>query len=103
MGRRQAVLALAGALSMVAIGCGEETLDTDDLQQTISDGLEEQVGVAPESVECPDDITMEEGSEFECTGTAPNGEEFTIQVTQTDDEGNIEFEVPPQETGGGGT
>jgi hypothetical protein len=103
MRRRQAVLALAGTLSVLTFGCGEETLDTDDLQQTISDGLEEQVGVAPESVECPDDITMEEGSEFECTGTAPNGDEFTIQVTQTDDEGNIEFEVPPQETGGGGS
>ena len=95
------VLALAGALSVLAIGCGEETLDTDDLQTTISDGLEEQAGVAPESVSCPDDITVEEGSEFECTGTAPNGDEFTIQVTQTDDEGNIEFEVPPQESGGG--
>jgi Domain of unknown function (DUF4333) len=96
------VVALAGALSVLAIGCGEETLDTDDLQSTISSGLEEQVGVAPESVECPDDITVEEGSEFQCTGTAPNGDEFTIDVTQTDDEGNIEFEVPPQDTGGGG-
>jgi hypothetical protein len=102
MRKRLAVLVLAVALSALAIGCGEETLDVDDLESTISSGLEEQVGVAPESVECPDDVTAEEGGEFECTGTAPNGDEFTIDVTQTDDEGNIEFEVPPQETGQGG-
>jgi hypothetical protein len=101
MGKRQVVLAFAGAMSMLAIGCGEETLDQDDLQTTISDGLEKQVGTAPESVSCPDDVKVEQGGTFECTGTAPNGEEFTIDVTQKDDEGNIEFEVPPQEAGGG--
>lgn len=51
----------------------------------------------PEGAECPDDIEIEEGREFNCTLTAPNGDEVDVDVTLTDDEGGFEAVVPPQQ------
>jgi Domain of unknown function (DUF4333) len=64
-------------------------LDVDRLETTLTEGLEEQTGVAIESVECPEEVPMEAGNEFECIATDDQGNTGTIIVTQDDDEGNI--------------
>lgn len=46
------------------------------------------------SVACPDDIEAEEGKEFDCTLTAPNGDEVRVNVTLTNDDGGFEAVVP---------
>lgn len=101
MRRGGAILAMC-AMALVA-GCGEETADPADLEQEISADLTESAGVEPESVDCPDDIALEEGETFECTVTAPNGDTFIFAGSITDSEGSFEGEVPPEqfEEGGG--
>lgn len=108
--RRRGVILVGSVVCAAALlaGCGEETADPAELEEEISSDLTESAGVAPESVECPDDVAFEEGETFECTVTAPNGDTVTFVATMTDDEGSFEGEVPPEqfeeeETGGAGT
>jgi hypothetical protein len=87
-------------LSLVVVaalvgGCGERVFDQADVENQISQKLADQVGETAE-VACPSDPPAEEGATFECTGTAPNGDEFTIEVEATGDD-RFEFVVPPQQ------
>jgi uncharacterized protein DUF4333 len=89
---------LALIVSLVLVACdGTLTvtrfLDIDRLETTLTEGLEEQTGVVIESVECPDEVVMEVGNEFECTATDDQGNTGTIVVTQDDDEGNITWRL----------
>jgi Domain of unknown function (DUF4333) len=81
------------ACAALAAGCGEETVDTADLESQIESDLTESAGVAPESVVCPDDIPLEQGEPFECTVTAPNGDEVVFEGELTDDDGSFEGQV----------
>ena len=91
-------VALLATASLAIAGCGN-TLDTDDLEGQLVDQLSEDAGVDPAdvSVDCPDDIEAEEGREFECTLTAPNDDEVTVEVTLTNDDGGFEAVVPPEQ------
>ncbi|MGI8727064.1 MAG: DUF4333 domain-containing protein [Solirubrobacterales bacterium] len=85
----------AAALS----ACGTETIDAGDLEQELAEQLSPQARVDPAdvSVECPEDQEVAEGSEFQCTLVAPNGDDVQVDVTLTDDQGGFEAEVPPQQ------
>ena len=95
---RTAFAGLAAVVALGLAGCGN-TLDTDDLESQLVDQLSADAGVDPEdvSVDCPDDIEAEEGREFECTLTAPNDDEVTVEVTLTNDDGGFEAVVPPEQ------
>ena len=83
------VLAAAALLG----GCGEDTLDTSQIEEEITPAIEEQTGTREVGVDCPDDIEAEEGADFECDLTAQGGVEAKVKVTQEDDEGNVRWEV----------
>jgi hypothetical protein len=91
--------AIAVLAAMGIAACGEETVDSADLETKLADQLSAQAGVNPEdvSVSCPDDEAKEEGNEFDCTLTAPNGDEVTINVTLTEGGDSFEAEVPRQQ------
>ncbi len=72
---------------------GSSGLDMEKLENGIFDGIEEQTGVEMESVECPEEMDEEEGLNFECTATDTSGESVQVRVVQTDDEGNVEWEI----------
>ena len=84
-----AVLA-CGALGLTA--CGTKTVETGDVEKEISTKLEEQQGVKPDKVECPEDMEAKKGKKYTCTLTA-EGQELKTEVTMTDDDGKFEFEV----------
>jgi hypothetical protein len=92
------LVALLAVLAVAIAGCGN-TLDTSDLESELTDQLAADAGVDADdvTVACPEDIEAEEGREFECTLTAPNGDEVTVEVTLTNDEGGFEATVPPQQ------
>lgn len=80
---------LAPALLLVA-ACGTpEEVSTDTLESEVSTQLEQQVGRAPESVDCPDPLPAEVGATVRCVFTAPNGTRvgLTIQAQETGDDG----------------
>ena len=63
------------------------------LEETIGAGLADQLGVAIASVECPDDMVLGTGNDFECTATAQEGDTGVVTVTQHDDAGNITWKL----------
>ena len=85
------IIAIAACLALPA--CGEKVINTDDLEGQIATELEAQTGVVPASVECPADVPAEKGGTFRCTVTADDGSSAGITVTQTDDQGNVDWEV----------
>ena len=85
-------------VGLAVAGCGS-TVDSEQMEEDLANQLSEQAGVeaADVSVDCPDDEEAEEGNEFDCTLTAPNGDEVTVNVTITNDGDSFEAEVPPQQ------
>ncbi len=92
MGRaRYFVVAVAASVALA--GCGESTLDADEIEDEITPQVEEQTATRDVAIDCPDDVEAEEGGEFDCDLTAEGGIEAKVAVTQTDDEGNVTWRV----------
>ena len=92
--RRLPVLAVAFAsLLLVALGCGEEKLDTSQLESQIEKTIAGRTGFAIDSVRCPDDIKAEKGATFRCTITTTRGDRAVANVTQTDDKGGVTWKL----------
>ena len=83
------VLAAAALLS----ACGAEVVDAQSVEDSMSTQLEAEVGEVPKSVDCPEDISAEVGTEFTCTVTDSADNVADIEAKITDDEGTFEFEV----------
>ena len=88
---RLAAPVLAGAALLA--GCGTKTLDNAELESQLKTQLGQSAGVEPRSVECPDDIESKQGTSFECTLVAPNGDEVPVEGTVTSDDGAFEARV----------
>jgi hypothetical protein len=71
-------------------------LDMEELEENIDTEFESQTGVALTSIDCPEEMDQEEGLNFTCDVTTEDGDELVIDVTQTDDEGNVEWELRQQ-------
>jgi hypothetical protein len=86
-----AVVLLAGCSASVGTS---KTLDTSKLEDEIQSGIESKVqGVDVTSVSCPDDVEIKQGGKFTCTATASTGASRTVDVTMTDDQGNVHWEL----------
>ena len=48
---------------------------------------------AVDTVECPDGIVIEEGTEVDCVGTMDNGEKREVKLTLTDGSGNFDINL----------
>ncbi len=88
MRSRSARLAAFAVLAIAAAAC-TKTLDTDGLEDELRSQVEEQLDTTITSVDCPADIQAEAGATFECEAQEESGVTFTLQVTQSDDEGNV--------------
>lgn len=88
---RSRLVAAITAIALIGVAC-TSTLDTDGLEEQIVSLMEERGGPTVTQVTCPQDIEVEAGATFECTATG-EGVEWVVQVTQTDDRGNVEIEI----------
>ncbi len=85
-----AVITLGGLGAGAWFLFGTSTLDTADAEGQISAQVQEQTGVAPDSVDCPADVELAEGTTSTCTVTL-QGQDYAYTLTQLDDEGNVQF------------
>lgn len=105
MQRMATALAAGTAAAVLLPACsasfevGGSTLDTAEVEAEVADQLEALVGERPASIDCPDDITAEEGATHRCTLTTDDGSTIGLTLTMTDDEGSFDIEVDdePQE------
>jgi hypothetical protein len=84
---------LAVAACSAEFSVGGDRLDTELLEEQIAQGVADQLGVQLTSVECPDDVAVEAGDEFECTWTDEAGDSGPVRVIQEDDQGNVSWEI----------
>ena len=93
-----AVIAIVAAGLLVA-GCGGEEIDTGQMEQDLVGQLSLDAGVDPAqvSVECPEGEEAEGGTKFQCTLTAPNGDEVAVDVTITEGGDSFQAAVSPQQ------
>lgn len=68
-------------------------LDTAKAEKEIAVGFTEQTGIAVESVDCPEDVPLEQGVTFECEVVSQTNQKIIVAVTQTDEEGNINWQT----------
>lgn len=69
------------------------SVDKGELAKEISAQLEKQVGRAPESVECPDDLKGEVGATTRCT-LNDGGKTYGVDVNVTKVEGtDVKFDL----------
>lgn len=71
---------------------GGDDLNTDRAEEVIAEGILDQTDTEV-TVQCPDDVAIEQDSTFDCTARESDGTESTVEVTQTDDEGNIQWRL----------
>jgi hypothetical protein len=94
-------LAALGSAGLLVAACGPSVLDDAKLQDAISTGFAQQTSIEVKSVDCPDDQKIAQGATFNCTLTAADGTTYTIQVTQTDTNGNVHWQVLQPESSPG--
>lgn len=87
-------IAVIGGIALGSCSAGNASVDQGELETQVSDTLEAQVGTAPESVECPDELAAEAGATTRCTVTAPDGSEIGATVTVDEVDGSdVNFSV----------
>ncbi len=86
------ISAVVAAAFLLLVGCSQ-TLDIAKAEEEIQAGIEEQTGASVTSVDCPDDVPLEEGNSFTCDVQGDDGSTGTVDVTQTDDEGTVRWEL----------
>ena len=79
------------ALTAMAASC-TKTLDTGPLQSSLQQQLQAQLGVTGLTATCPGGIKVQAGGTFRCTVSGP-GVTLDIDVTQTDDKGNVTWKI----------
>ena len=91
--RSRALGLAAAAVLVIAASACTKTLDTEGLEGDLQSQVGDELGATITAVDCPDDVEVETGGTFDCTASEESGATFTIQVTQADDQGRVEWEV----------
>ena len=93
--KKRIFLIIGGVVALVIVALvvyvlvfGEATLDTAPIESQIEENLAADPENQVDQVDCPDDVTVEEGGEFQCIASGPGGE-FTVNLVQEDEEGNV--------------
>lgn len=70
-------------------------LNMSPIENRIQDDIERQGRrLSLKSVVCPNRVVKQAEAYFRCVGELPDGAQFTINVIQQDDQGNVAWDVP---------
>ena len=90
---RRTLAIISVTLMLGATACGSGSVSTADLEAEVSAQLEQLVGQAPDSVDCPDALPAEVDAEVRCTLTSGDTMfGLTLTVTSVED-GKALFDV----------
>ncbi|MGA8219136.1 MAG: DUF4333 domain-containing protein [Solirubrobacterales bacterium] len=89
-----AAIALSGCEVSASVGDTAQKANVAGIERQISDSLAQQSGVRPTSVDCPDEMLVEEGKEYECTVVHPQDGPAPVQVIMHAD-GRVSWHVQP--------
>ncbi|MBA2558047.1 MAG: DUF4333 domain-containing protein [Chloroflexi bacterium] len=69
------------------------SLVTERVEDVLMGDLPDLTGTGITGVQCPESRPFQAGDVFECTAAADDGSQLTVEVTQSDAEGNITYRV----------
>jgi len=87
MGSRTTILAMAAALALPAVGCGERVIDAERVEGFIRATPGVRVPIA--AANCPADVALKEGASFECRVSYENGSWEAWTLEQLDGDGSV--------------
>jgi len=64
---------------------GDTVLDTGAVEEAVAEQFERREGVAVE-LTCDDEMQVEQGAAYECTGTTADDEPVTLRIVITDED-----------------
>ncbi len=85
------VLAAVIGIVLALTGTGSTALDPQAVQRDVAEQFQEREGVAVE-LRCGDDMVVEAGSTYRCSGTTADGEAVTIEIAITDEDANYTWD-----------
>lgn len=89
---RSVALLTVSTAAIALAACGESTVDQEALESGVMTVGEKTADL--DSVSCPDDVSQDEGTEFECTVINDAGEEVPVTGTITGIDGeDVLFEI----------
>jgi uncharacterized membrane protein len=84
---------IAGAVAL-ALSLSSTVLDRNAVERDVAAQFEEREGVAID-LDCAEEMKVESGATYECTGTTADGEDVTLRIAITDeDTGAYEWTEP---------
>lgn len=99
------ILPAAVPVTLALAACGTGAVPAEELEQTVTTKLKQQVGVAPKAVDCPSEgLEAKVGAKQTCVLTAPNGDKVDVMLTATKVDGsnvNFDFKVGTKVTKAG--
>ena len=90
-------LLLVAVLALVGVAC-DQVLDEPSLERTLAQQAEDWLEEDDLTVDCPPDVPVEDGGVFTCDVRSADGAVGTLEVTQTDDAGSVEWRIIDAET-----
>jgi hypothetical protein len=80
-----AAVVIIGVAIALALLLGQDVLDAGRAESDIAQQYEETFGIGID-VSCDEEMVVEDGATYECSGTTEDGEDVTIDVAITDAE-----------------
>ena len=89
---RFAAVLMVGTLALALSACGDDSVDQEALESGMVTLAQQTADV--ESASCPDDVSPDAGTEFECTVTNAKGQEVPVTATIAGQDGDdILFDI----------
>lgn len=88
--------AFAASALFLLTACGVSEVDVPVLEEDIEAGVAEQAEVEV-TADCPDQVDWATGETFQCEVEFDDGSTRAVDVKMLDDDGNVEWELPPAE------
>jgi hypothetical protein len=79
------IVALIALVVVLALTMSSTVLDRNAVQRDVAAQFEEREGVAID-LSCDDEMKVEEGATYRCTGTTADGEDVTLEIAVTDED-----------------
>jgi hypothetical protein len=87
------------ALMLAACASYDQAQTESTIVDDLSPQVEDVTGATIKSANCPEDVDIVKGTEFECTAMLKNGSEVRVDGAVVNDAGDLEVDISPEALG----
>jgi hypothetical protein len=90
---------LVGSLALAACASYDRAQTESTIVDDLSPQVEDVTGTTIKSADCPEDVEISNGTEFQCTATLKNGTEVEVDGAVVNDAGDLKVDISPEALG----